>query len=470
MPRDISGNYTLPAGNPVVNGTIIDVLWANPTMADIATQLNNVVTRDGVLGMLAPLYLFGTTTSGTALAPALSFTADTSTGIYRPSFNVLAISSGAGQVAQFISAGSGTANYFEFTSSATLTAPILYTRGSDTNISLQLQPKGTGGVGVNVATPLERLHISGNIQQENANYIKGKLLAGTVTRLFGLTSGDALYIGGIDAAQSSTMFLRGGTVQATLDASGNVGLGVTPSAWFASSRAIQIGSAATPYLSLAQQTTSTSDGYLMWGARLTGDRVFAYQTTGDAPVSYRQNSGTHSWHIATSGTAGNPITFTQAMTLDASGNLGVGLSTLTEKFSVAGSGRFTSNASGFATGAEGACIDFVPGSAVRIGHVNGAAGTAKPIQFLIGGNPSAYLDASGYLGIGIAAPTVHVDANGAIRTRPVTVATLPSASTAGAGSRHFVTDSNATTFAAVVAGGGANGVPVYSDGTNWRIG
>ena len=52
----------------------------------------------------------------------------------------------------------------------------------------------------------------------------------------------------------------------------------------------------------------------------------------------------------------------------------------------------------------------------------------------------------------------------------LTVATLPTAATAGAGARAFVTDANATTFASVVAGGGANGVPVYSDGTNWRIG
>lgn len=52
----------------------------------------------------------------------------------------------------------------------------------------------------------------------------------------------------------------------------------------------------------------------------------------------------------------------------------------------------------------------------------------------------------------------------------LTVATLPAAATAGAGARSFVTDANATTFASIVAGGGANGVPVYSDGTNWRIG
>ena len=36
--------------------------------------------------------------------------------------------------------------------------------------------------------------------------------------------------------------------------------------------------------------------------------------------------------------------------------------------------------------------------------------------------------------------------------------------------RAQVSDANATTFASVVAGGGANIVPVYYDGTNWRIG
>ena len=49
-----------------------------------------------------------------------------------------------------------------------------------------------------------------------------------------------------------------------------------------------------------------------------------------------------------------------------------------------------------------------------------------------------------------------------------TVANLPTAGMAGR--RAFVTDANATTFASIVAGSGANGVPVYDDGTNWRIG
>ena len=51
-----------------------------------------------------------------------------------------------------------------------------------------------------------------------------------------------------------------------------------------------------------------------------------------------------------------------------------------------------------------------------------------------------------------------------------TVATLPSAATSGKGARSFVTDALAPTFGATVVTGGAVAVPVYSDGTNWKVG
>ena len=60
-----------------------------------------------------------------------------------------------------------------------------------------------------------------------------------------------------------------------------------------------------------------------------------------------------------------------------------------------------------------------------------------------------------------------------IKLTPVTVASLPAAATIGSGAKAFVTDANATMTAgigAIVVGGAANIVPVYSDGTNWRIG
>jgi len=51
-----------------------------------------------------------------------------------------------------------------------------------------------------------------------------------------------------------------------------------------------------------------------------------------------------------------------------------------------------------------------------------------------------------------------------------TVATLPSAATSGVGARAFVTDALSPTFGATVVTGGAVAVPVYSDGTNWKVG
>jgi hypothetical protein len=50
-----------------------------------------------------------------------------------------------------------------------------------------------------------------------------------------------------------------------------------------------------------------------------------------------------------------------------------------------------------------------------------------------------------------------------------TVAALPSAA-ANTGKSYMVTDANATTFNSIVAGGGANIVRVFSNGTTWRIG
>ena len=50
---------------------------------------------------------------------------------------------------------------------------------------------------------------------------------------------------------------------------------------------------------------------------------------------------------------------------------------------------------------------------------------------------------------------------------PILVADLPSNPGAF---RRMVSDANSTTFNSIVAGGGSNTVPVFFDGTNWRIG
>lgn len=57
-----------------------------------------------------------------------------------------------------------------------------------------------------------------------------------------------------------------------------------------------------------------------------------------------------------------------------------------------------------------------------------------------------------------------------VRFGSTTVGSLPAASTAGAGARMFVTDALTPIFMATVAAGGAVFTPVYSDGTNWKVG
>jgi len=60
----------------------------------------------------------------------------------------------------------------------------------------------------------------------------------------------------------------------------------------------------------------------------------------------------------------------------------------------------------------------------------------------------------------------NLTVSGTVKTGVYTVATLP---TPSAGMRAYVTDASATTYMSTVAGGGANVVPVFYDGTNWKI-
>jgi hypothetical protein len=69
MPRNSSGVYTLPAGNPVVADTIIDVDWANPTMADLGNEITLSLPRNGSAGMLGPLTLIGNAVSPLQAVP-----------------------------------------------------------------------------------------------------------------------------------------------------------------------------------------------------------------------------------------------------------------------------------------------------------------------------------------------------------------------------------------------------------------
>jgi hypothetical protein len=122
----------------------------------------------------------------------------------------------------------------------------------------------------------------------------------------------------ITTADTSTILQlqTGGTTAVTVDASQNVGIGVTPATWALSgAQALQIKNAAfVGYLNAAYMTANTYFDSV-GGARYIASANASY---------YVQTSGQHQWFTAASGTAGAAISLTQAMTLDASGNLLVG--------------------------------------------------------------------------------------------------------------------------------------------------
>ena len=110
---------------------------------------------------------------------------------------------------------------------------------------------------------------------------------------------------------------------------GALGLGVTPSAWDSNYKAMQIG--------YSNYVAGSNGGdQLNLGVNNYYSTSWKYSSSGVAATKYTQGGGNHIWYTAASGTAGNAITFTTAMTLDASGNLGIGTASPGSKLHVSG--------------------------------------------------------------------------------------------------------------------------------------
>ena len=177
------------------------------------------------------------------------------------------------------------------------------------------------------------------------------------------------------------------TANMTLDSSGNLGLGVTPSA-------NQYGKNLQINQTILNDDNIDSN-HLAKNAYYNSG--WKYYSTGYAS-KYTQSLSIHSWSIAASGTAGNAITFTQAMTLDASGFLGIGQTSPICLIDVYGGGAYTyarfyrSDEAGYG-GRVGTGNTLHSLGAVRSLGLDGFS----QISFGIAGVQVAQINSSGYL-------------------------------------------------------------------------
>jgi hypothetical protein len=186
------------------------------------------------------------------------------------------------------------------------------------------------------------------------------------------------------------------TERARIDASGNLGLGVTPSAWDTLT-AFQVKNASFSGFSTA--ATVAANAYYQFPD-------WKYITTAAAGY-YTTSGGSHEWYSAASGTAGNTITFGSAkMTLDASGNLLVGTTTSGGLLTLKNSNPSASLISiqSYANTNEIGDISFDQATDLFvISHKLAAGG----ITFQTNSTERARIDASGNLGVGTASPTAY---------------------------------------------------------------
>jgi len=110
----------------------------------------------------------------------------------------------------------------------------------------------------------------------------------------------------------------------------NLGVGGTPSAWDSTFRAQEFGTSGSQGAIALQNNGSIYVGFNFY----YDGTNYKYVKSSYSTVYQSGTNGQHAWYTAASGTAGNAITFTQAMTLDASGNLLVGGTTQLGKLTV----------------------------------------------------------------------------------------------------------------------------------------
>jgi hypothetical protein len=221
------------------------------------------------------------------------------------------------------------------------------TAGNTITFTQAMTLDASGNLGIGTSLPSVKLQVYNNINgtpfawgnAARTGYLYQDANGVGITNASGTGFDEGVYL---DTANSKVVLYTNSTGRVTLDASGNLGLGVTPSAWD-NTRAMQLGLSGSVYGDGQLVNWVSGQAMNAYGSLSGGVRVWKYISAQSAH-RYEMGNGAagsingHAWYTAASGTAGNAITFTQAMTLDASGNLLVGGTTALKTATIRGTG------------------------------------------------------------------------------------------------------------------------------------